>query len=111
MSDLRSNTLVNIYKRIVSDISSRHMDSIFEGSQTIEQCCIGVSRSTLENLPSEEFANAIYFKLLDRPASSADINRIASRLRSSQSTKKEEINKILKSQEYRIKNINVRMTK
>jgi len=111
MPKVNENTVVTIYERIVSDISSRYKNLIFENPKTIEQCCIGLSMSMLDNLSSEEFASVAYYKLLDRPASSADISRVASRLRNGYSTKKEEIEKIFKSPEYNIKNINVRMVK
>lgn len=80
-------------------------DVLLEPTDMIDQCCVSISQNTLDSLSDEDYAKALYFKFLDRPPEMTDIKRITTRLASSKSTRKDELNKVMSSTEYVTKGV------
>lgn len=104
-----------LYRNVCEQIAANYQQAapgaqvpLLEAPELAGQCCVGVSKKGLLGLESHEaFASAIYFKLLDRPASAADIRAVAGRLSKHKATREDEITKIVKSDEYAGKKVRV----
>lgn len=108
---MKNNQVNDIYVKITSYVASRGVDYILEPSETVEQCCVGISKETLLSLSDDDFAKSLYFKFLDRPPLRSDIESIKMRLSSGKTTRSDEIKRFFNSEEYAKKQIHVKVIK
>lgn len=102
-------SLFDIYERVAEDVQSSGCEALLEPSAMINQCCVSLSKKSLSELGDDDFAATLYFKLLDRPPRIQDIRSVANRLSTGKTTREDEITRFMESEEYRIKNVKVRL--
>lgn len=102
-----------IYADLVAEVKSHYPDTesyspILEPVETASRCFMNLSRSDLLNIQQDaDFVAAVYFKLLNRPPSSRDVNVITQRIASGAASRQDELDKVLASQEFKDKRVKV----
>lgn len=94
-------TIQSIYQTLMNEVAEKRPDVILEPAGTLALCCVSIDQKVLDKLTNEDFAKALYFKLLDRPPTHTDIRRVVGKLASRTTTRQAELDKVLQSPEYK----------